>query len=88
MRRSERPREEEESRELAIIDNRDQGRRFTAEKSKKDRMWTEIQKTLVSEEAIKEFGYEYEETEEVYYVFEYLRYVQFPYSSLDYCLSH
>lgn len=75
VRRSER-REEEESRELAIVDTRDKGRRFEAEKSKKDRMWTEITKDLVSEEAIKEVGYEFEETEEFYYVMEYLRYVR------------
>lgn len=74
VRRSER-REEEEVRELAIIDTRDKGRRFEAEKSKKDRMWTEITKDLVSEEAIKEVGYEFEDTDEFYYVMEYLRYV-------------
>ena len=74
VRRSER-RAEEEVRDLAIIDTRDRGRRFEAEKSKKDRMWTEITKDLVSEEAIKEVGYEFEETEEFYYVMEYLRYV-------------
>lgn len=38
-------------------------------------MWTEITKDLVSLEAIKEKGYEYEETEKYYYVMEYLRYV-------------
>ena len=38
-------------------------------------MWTEITKDLVSEEAIKEVGYEFEDTEEFYYVMEYLRYV-------------
>lgn len=74
VRRSER-REEEDVRELAIIDTRDKGRRFEAEKSKKDRMWTEVTKDLVSEEAIKEVGYEFEETDEFYYVMEYLRYV-------------
>lgn len=67
--------EKEESRELTIIDDRDRGRRFEAQKSKKERMWTEISKDLVSEEAIKEGGYEYEDTEEFYYVMEYLRYV-------------
>ena len=40
-------------------------------------MWTEITKDLVSEEAIKEAKYEYEDTEEFYYVMEYLRYVCF-----------
>ena len=76
VRRSERV-EEEESRELTVIDTRSAeiGRRFEAEKSKKDRMWTEITKDLVSLEAIKEKGYEYEETEKYYYVMEYLRYV-------------
>lgn len=74
VRRSER-REEEDVRELAVVDTRDRGRRFEAEKSKKDRMWTEVTKDLVSEEAIKEVGYEFEETEEFYYVMEYLRYV-------------
>lgn len=39
-------------------------------------MWTEITKDLVSEEAIKEVGYEYEDTDEFYYVMEYLRYVR------------
>ena len=74
VRRSER-REEEDVRELAIIDTRDKGRRFEGEKSKKDRMWTEITKDIVTEEAIKEVGYEYEETDEFFYVMEYLRYV-------------
>lgn len=84
VRRSER-REEEEVRELAIIDTRDKGRRFEAQKSQKDRMWTEITKDLVSEEAIKEVGYEFEETDEFYYVMEYLRYVStclLPHSTL------
>ncbi len=76
VRRSERYEEPvEESRELTVIDTRDRGRRFEAEKSKKDRMWTEITKDLVSEEALKESGKEYEETERFYYVMDYLRYV-------------
>ena len=78
MRRSERREEPEESREVAIIDNRDRGRRFEAEKSKKDKMWTEITKDLVSEEALKDAGMEYEETPDFYYVMEYLRYVSLP----------
>ena len=77
VRRSERHEEVEESREVAIMDTRDRGRRFEAEKPKKDRMWTEITKDLVSEEAIRELGYEHEETDEYYYVMEYLRYVCF-----------
>lgn len=38
-------------------------------------MWTDIAKDLVSEEAIKEVGYDFEETDEFYYVMECLRYV-------------
>ena len=57
------------------IDTRDRGRRFVAEKTKTEAMWTEITKDLVSEEAMKEMGYEYEETEFFYYVMTYLRYV-------------
>ena len=58
-----------------MIDSSDKERRSIAQKSKKDRMWTEITKDLVSEEAIEEVGYDFEETEEFYYVMEYLRYV-------------
>ena len=83
VRRSEH-REEEEVRELAIIDTRDKGRRFEAEKSKKDRMWTEITKDLVVEEAIKQVGYEFEETDEFFYVMEYLRYVRTAFSFFFY----
>ena len=66
-----------------MIDSSDKERRSVAQKSKKDRLWTEITKDLVSEEAIKEVGYDFEETENVYYVMEYLRYVSIylpPYS--------
>ena len=51
------------------------GRRYVKQEDKKERMWTEITKDLVSEEAIKEMGYEYEETEFFYYIFKYLKYV-------------
>ncbi|RMZ83571.1 hypothetical protein DV738_g1122, partial [Chaetothyriales sp. CBS 135597] len=37
-------------------------------------LWTEITKDLVVKEAIKEMGYEYEETDDFYYVFKYLSY--------------
>jgi len=40
----------------------------------KDKMWTEVTKDLVIKEAVEEMGYEYEETEEFFYVIEYLRY--------------
>lgn len=55
----------------------DVGRRFVGQKSKKDTMWTEITKDLVTKEAIEGMGYDYEETEFFYYVMEYLRYVSF-----------
>jgi hypothetical protein len=45
----------------------------------KDKMWTEITKDLVIKEAIDEKGYEYEETDEFFYVIEYLRYVSLAY---------
>jgi hypothetical protein len=38
-------------------------------------MWTEITKDLVLKEAVDEMGYDYEETEDFFYVMEYLRYV-------------
>ncbi|RMZ91040.1 hypothetical protein DV736_g1732, partial [Chaetothyriales sp. CBS 134916] len=40
----------------------------------RDGLWTEITKDLVVKEAIKEMGYEYEETDDFYYVFKYLSY--------------
>ncbi|KAL1590166.1 hypothetical protein WHR41_00988 [Cladosporium halotolerans] len=40
----------------------------------KDKMWTEVTKDLVIKEAIDEMGYEYEETDDFFYVIEYLRY--------------
>ncbi|KAK3715127.1 hypothetical protein LTR37_007337 [Vermiconidia calcicola] len=39
-----------------------------------DKMWTELTKDLVIKEAIEEKGYEYEETDDFFYVMEYLRY--------------
>lgn len=38
-------------------------------------MWTEITKDLVVREAIEELGYEYEETQQFFYIMDYLRYV-------------
>jgi len=38
-------------------------------------MWTEITKDLVTKEGIESLGYQYEETEEFFYIMEYLRYV-------------
>ncbi|KKA18680.1 hypothetical protein T310_7377 [Rasamsonia emersonii CBS 393.64] len=50
------------------------GRRYTGPKEKRERLWTEITKDLVVREAIERLGYEYDETEYFYYVFDYLRY--------------
>lgn len=41
-------------------------------------MWTEITKDLVLKEAIDSMGYDYEETDDFFYVMEYLRYVRLP----------
>ena len=61
-----------------VTETRITERRITEETSRgktKDRMWTEVTKDLVTKEAIEEMGYEYEETDEFFYVIEYLRYV-------------
>ncbi|KAK4542507.1 hypothetical protein LTR36_006759 [Oleoguttula mirabilis] len=52
-------------------------KRITEETSRgktKDKMWTEITKDLVIKEAIDEMGYSYEETDDFFYVIEYLKY--------------
>lgn len=49
--------------------------RYEAREPRKDRLWTEITKDLVSEEAIREKGYEWEETEQSWFVMQHLRYV-------------
>ena len=46
-----------------------------ATKRKEKEMWTEITKDLVCREAIEKHGYNYEETDDFFYVMEYLRYV-------------
>lgn len=51
------------------------GRRYVGTKSRRERLWTEITKDLVLREAIERAGYEFEETEFFYYIFDYLRYV-------------
>lgn len=38
-------------------------------------MWTEVTKDLVLREAIDQMGYDCEETDEFFYVMEYLKYV-------------
>jgi predicted DNA-binding protein len=46
---------------------------------KKDKdMWTEVTKDLVLREAIEQMGYSCEETEDFFYVMEYLKYVRSP----------
>ena len=52
------------------------GARYGNPPNAKDRLWTEITKDLVVKEAIKEMGYEFEETEDFYYVFKFLGYVR------------
>ena len=56
----------------------DQDESSTLKQRRKGVKWTEIKKDLVSQEALRESGKEYEVTEESYYVMEYLRYVCFP----------
>ena len=42
---------------------------------RRQEMWTEITKDLVTREAIEELGYDFDETEYFYYIIEYLPYV-------------
>lgn len=59
------------------------------ERSKpRDGMWTELTKDLVIKEAIEETGYDFEETDEFYYVMEYLRYVSFTAAVSDTILTN
>ena len=60
------------------VERMEQGRRYVGEKDKKERMWTEITKDLVTEDAIKHLGYDFEETEFFYYIMSYLKYVRLP----------
>lgn len=55
-------------------------KRYTDTRRKRDKLWTEISKDLVVREALERAGYEFDETENFYYVFEYLRYVSLSYS--------
>jgi hypothetical protein len=49
---------------------------FNVKPRKKDKdMWTEVTKDLVLREAIEQMGYSCEETEDFFYVMEYLKYV-------------
>jgi len=51
------------------------GPRYGARRDPRDGLWTEVTKDLVVKEAIKEMGYEYEETDDYYYIFKYMQYV-------------
>lgn len=50
-------------------------KRYVDSRRKRDKSWTEISKDLVLREALERSGYEFDETEDFYHVFEYLRYV-------------
>lgn len=52
------------------------GRRYVGTEDRRERLWTEITKDLVVREAIERAGYEFEETEFFYYIFDYLQYVR------------
>ncbi|XXH03120.1 hypothetical protein Hte_009513 [Hypoxylon texense] len=62
--------EEIQDRRISIRD----GDRGAPPPRKRNEMWTEITKDLVTREAIERMGYEYEETEWFFYVMQYLRY--------------
>jgi len=51
------------------------GRRYGGMKDPREGMWTEITKDLVVKDAITEAGYEFEETDDFFYVIAYLKYV-------------
>jgi len=63
---------EYEDLNLEIDINRENGQ-MNVKPRKKD-MWTEVTKDLVIREAIEEVGYPYEETDDFYYIMEYLQY--------------
>jgi len=63
---------------LPAAANGDIGARYGREKDPREGLWTEITKDLVVKEAIQEMGYEFEETDDFYYIIAYLRYVRIP----------
>ena len=65
----------EEREEIKITHTRSRSRDDRPRHRKRDKMWTEVTKDLVIKEAIDEMGYEFEETDDYFYVMEYLRYV-------------
>ncbi|KAH6697467.1 hypothetical protein F5X68DRAFT_197385 [Plectosphaerella plurivora] len=70
------PRKSGYDRELEIEISRDRHRRHSRPPPppKRDEMWTEITKDLVCREALMECRYEFEETNEFFYVMKYLKY--------------
>jgi hypothetical protein len=64
-----------EFEELDIEIDRSRSRDFEVKPKKKD-MWTEVTKDLVLREAIDGMGYRCEETDDFFYIMEYLRYVR------------
>lgn len=58
---------------------------FNVKPRKKD-MWTEVTKDLVLREAIDQMGYSCEETDEFFYVMEYLAYVSHNYRLRSQCI--
>lgn len=53
------------------------GPRYGRQRDPRDGLWTEVTKDLVVREAIEEMGYEYEESDDFYYIFKYMGYVSF-----------
>ncbi|KAH8701752.1 hypothetical protein BGW36DRAFT_104625 [Talaromyces proteolyticus] len=66
-------REVEREREMDSEASRD-GRSHASFREKRDRRQTEITKDLVIREAIERAGYDYEESDRFYYIFDYLRF--------------
>jgi hypothetical protein len=71
------PREERETKEEIRITTHERHTGGSERYRKRDKMWTEVTKDLVTKEAIDEMGYEYEETDDHFYVMEYLKYVSY-----------
>ncbi|KAF2858913.1 hypothetical protein K470DRAFT_259301 [Piedraia hortae CBS 480.64] len=65
---------ETELRETRITERRVVEEQQPAPRPKRDRMWTEVTKDLVLKEALETLGYDYEETEDYFFVMQYLRY--------------
>jgi hypothetical protein len=64
------------------------GARYGPRKKEGEGLWTEITKDLVVKEAITQAGYEFEETDDFYYVMSYLKYVSFlPFAPRRRCRS-